>query len=47
LIVELLQRDDAMPLSKAAPAVPQNYRIHGFFKAGPRRRRFRRDTRSG
>jgi len=34
LIVELLQRDDAMPLSKAAPSVAQNYRIHGFFKAG-------------
>ena len=34
LIVELLQRDDAMPLSKAAPSVTQNYRIHGFFKAG-------------
>jgi catechol 2,3-dioxygenase-like lactoylglutathione lyase family enzyme len=34
LIVELLQRDDALPLSKAAPSITQNYRIHGFFKAG-------------
>ena len=34
LIVELLQRDDAMPLSTAAPSVTQNYRVHGFFKAG-------------
>ena len=34
LIVELLQRDDGMPLSKAAPSITQNYRIHGFFKAG-------------
>jgi catechol 2,3-dioxygenase-like lactoylglutathione lyase family enzyme len=34
LIVELLQRDDAMPLSKAAPSVGQNYKVHGFFKAG-------------
>jgi catechol 2,3-dioxygenase-like lactoylglutathione lyase family enzyme len=34
LIVELLQRDDAMPLVKAAPSVTQTYRVHGFFKAG-------------
>jgi hypothetical protein len=34
LIVELVQRDDAMPLSKAAPSVTQNSRVHGFFKAG-------------
>jgi catechol 2,3-dioxygenase-like lactoylglutathione lyase family enzyme len=34
LIVELLQRDDAMPLTKAAPSVDRNYRVHGFFKAG-------------
>ena len=34
LIVELLQRDDAMPLGKAAPSVDANYKVHGFFKAG-------------
>jgi len=34
LIVELLERDDAMPLAKAAPSIAQNYRVHGFFKAG-------------
>ena len=34
LIVELLQRDDAVPLRQAAPSVEANYRIHGFFKAG-------------
>ena len=34
LTVELLQRDDATPLTKAAPAVTATYQIHGFFKAG-------------
>ena len=34
LIVELIQHDDAMPLSKAAPAVKDNFFIHGVFKAG-------------
>jgi len=34
LTVELLQRDDAMPLTKAAPSIPENQQIHGFFKAG-------------
>jgi len=34
LIVELMQRDDAMPLRAAAPSIGQNYRIHGFVKAG-------------
>lgn len=34
LTVELLQRDDAVPLSKAAPSATANYQIHGFFKAG-------------
>lgn len=34
LIVELIQRDDAMPLNKAAPGVDASYRVYGFFKAG-------------
>ena len=34
LIVELLQREDAMPLRTAAPSIDANYKIHGFFKAG-------------
>jgi len=34
LIVELIQRDDAMPLSAAAPSLTASYRVHGFFKAG-------------
>jgi hypothetical protein len=34
LIVELVQRDDAMPLSAAAPSLEANYRVHGLFKAG-------------
>jgi catechol 2,3-dioxygenase-like lactoylglutathione lyase family enzyme len=34
LIVELIRRDDAMPLSKAAPGIDANYRLYGFFKAG-------------
>ena len=34
LIVELLQRDDAMPLAKAAPSITGNYQVHGIFKAG-------------
>jgi catechol 2,3-dioxygenase-like lactoylglutathione lyase family enzyme len=34
LIVELLQRDDAMPLAKAAPSITGNYQVHGLFKAG-------------
>ena len=34
LTVELLQRDDGMPLTKAAPSITDNQQIHGFFKAG-------------
>jgi catechol 2,3-dioxygenase-like lactoylglutathione lyase family enzyme len=34
LIVELIQQDDAVPLSKAAPALKDNISVHGFFKAG-------------
>ena len=34
LIVELLQRDDAMPLAKAAPSLTAAYQVHGLFKAG-------------
>jgi catechol 2,3-dioxygenase-like lactoylglutathione lyase family enzyme len=34
LIVELLQRDDAVPLAEAAPAVSANYGVHGVFKVG-------------
>jgi catechol 2,3-dioxygenase-like lactoylglutathione lyase family enzyme len=34
LIVELIQHDDAAPLSKAAPTVKANYLVHGIFKAG-------------
>jgi catechol 2,3-dioxygenase-like lactoylglutathione lyase family enzyme len=34
LTVELLQRDDAVPLTKAAPSATANYQVHGFFKAG-------------
>jgi catechol 2,3-dioxygenase-like lactoylglutathione lyase family enzyme len=34
LIVELLQRDDAMPLRQAAPSITGNYQVHGIFKTG-------------
>jgi catechol 2,3-dioxygenase-like lactoylglutathione lyase family enzyme len=34
LIVELIQHDDAAPLSKAAPGVKNNILIHGVVKAG-------------
>ncbi len=34
LIVELIQNDDAMPLSKAAPAAKDPLYDHGVFKAG-------------
>ena len=34
LIVELLQHKDARPLSTAAPGARENYKVHGFFKAG-------------
>ena len=34
LIVELLQRDDAVPLHQAAPSVAASYQVHGIFKAG-------------
>ena len=34
LIVELLRRDDAMPLAQAAPSVTADYLVHGLFKAG-------------
>ena len=34
LIVELLQHNAARPLRAIAPDVRENYRVHGFFKAG-------------
>jgi catechol 2,3-dioxygenase-like lactoylglutathione lyase family enzyme len=34
LIVELLQRDDAVPLRQAPPSLEASYRVHGIFKAG-------------
>ena len=34
LIVELIQHDDALPLSAAAPAVKATFLVHGIFKAG-------------
>lgn len=34
LIVELIQNDDALPLSKVAPAAKSNVDVHGIFKAG-------------
>src|SRR6185295_2496768 len=34
LIVELIQRDDAAPLGKAAPSVKVTLYVHGMFKAG-------------
>jgi catechol 2,3-dioxygenase-like lactoylglutathione lyase family enzyme len=34
LIVELIQHDDALPLSRAAPAAHDRLMIHGLFKAG-------------
>jgi catechol 2,3-dioxygenase-like lactoylglutathione lyase family enzyme len=34
LIVELIQNDDAVPLSTAAPAVKSNMLVHGLVKAG-------------
>jgi catechol 2,3-dioxygenase-like lactoylglutathione lyase family enzyme len=34
LIVELIQHDDAVPLSKAAPAAKEHMFVHGVFKAG-------------
>lgn len=34
LIVELIQHDDAVPLSKAAPSVKSNLFVHGVVKAG-------------
>jgi catechol 2,3-dioxygenase-like lactoylglutathione lyase family enzyme len=34
LIVELIQHDDAAPLSKAAPSVKESFLVHGVFKAG-------------
>jgi catechol 2,3-dioxygenase-like lactoylglutathione lyase family enzyme len=34
LIVELLQHKDAKSLSATAPAVRENYKVHGFFKSG-------------
>jgi hypothetical protein len=35
LIVELIQDDNALPLSKAAPASTRRESVHGMFKAGP------------
>jgi len=34
LIVELIQHDDALPLTKAAPTAKGNLFVHGMFKAG-------------
>ena len=34
LIVELTHHDDAVPLATAAPAIRENYKVHGIFKAG-------------
>lgn len=34
LIVELIQHDDALPLSEAAPTINNGTLIHGIFKAG-------------
>jgi catechol 2,3-dioxygenase-like lactoylglutathione lyase family enzyme len=34
LIVELIQNDDAVPLSTAAPTVKDRVYVHGIFKAG-------------
>lgn len=34
LIVELLQHKDAKSLAATAPAVRENYKVHGFFKSG-------------
>ena len=34
LIVELIERDDAIPLAKAAPGVKDNTYIYGVFKVG-------------
>jgi lactoylglutathione lyase/glyoxylase I family protein len=34
LIVELLLRDDAVPLRQAAPSVTATYQVYGVFKAG-------------
>ena len=34
LIVELLQRDDAIPLRQAAPSAQSSDQVHGIFKVG-------------
>ena len=34
LIVELLQHNEAKPLTSIAPNASENFRVHGFFKAG-------------
>jgi catechol 2,3-dioxygenase-like lactoylglutathione lyase family enzyme len=34
LIVELLQHNEAKPLRSIAPNVDENFKVHGFFKAG-------------
>jgi catechol 2,3-dioxygenase-like lactoylglutathione lyase family enzyme len=34
LIVELIQNDDALPLTKVVPAIQSSILVHGFFKAG-------------
>ena len=34
LTVELMHHEDAVPLSRAAPAINRNYLVHGIFKAG-------------
>lgn len=34
LIVELLQRDDAVPIRQVAPSLEASYQVHGIFKAG-------------
>lgn len=32
LTVDLLQRDDAVALTRAAPSLTASYQIHGFFR---------------
>lgn len=34
LIVELVQNDEAVPLTKLTPPVSDAFNVHGFFKAG-------------
>jgi catechol 2,3-dioxygenase-like lactoylglutathione lyase family enzyme len=34
LIIELIQHADAMPLTRAAPALSRAFQVHGIFKSG-------------